>query len=81
MVGTLLAATMAPDLPGNSTADPERASASTGLSIVHPDPYQFSDGLKTQDELAELRRRKQGKKVEKFHRRQNDVCTHYYANV
>ncbi|KIJ07922.1 hypothetical protein PAXINDRAFT_173201 [Paxillus involutus ATCC 200175] len=40
----------------------------------HPDPYMFRDGLKTDDELSQLRRRhKTGKHLEKYHRKQNDL--------
>jgi hypothetical protein len=40
------------------------------------DPFSFRDGLKTEHELSELRKRRQtGKKLEHFHRKQNDVRT------
>lgn len=39
-----------------------------------PDPYRIRVGLKTDDELSQLRRRRRtGKRLEKFHRKQNDV--------
>jgi len=39
-----------------------------------PDPYMIRVGLKTDEELSQLRRRhKTGKRLERFHRRQNDV--------
>ncbi|KAJ8457448.1 hypothetical protein ONZ45_g18307 [Pleurotus djamor] len=62
--------TMVPKSPTTDFQDPERASSTT---ILHPDPFQFRDGLKSPDELAELRRRK--KNVESYHRRQNDLIT------
>jgi hypothetical protein len=38
------------------------------------DPFRFRSGLKTDDELAEIRhRRKTGKKLENYQRKQNDV--------
>jgi hypothetical protein len=37
------------------------------------DPYNIGHGLKTDAEIAELRRRKRGKRLAKYHRRQNDV--------
>lgn len=37
------------------------------------DPYNIGHGLKTDAEIAELRRRKRGKPLAKYHRRQNDV--------
>jgi hypothetical protein len=43
-------------------------------SVIQPDPYCFRDSLKTDSQLAEIRRRhKTGKRVERYHRRQNDV--------
>lgn len=39
-----------------------------------PDPYMIRAGLKTDDELSQLRRRrKTGKRLERFHRKQNDL--------
>lgn len=39
-----------------------------------PDPYRIRLGLKTDDELSQLRRRRRtGKRLEKFHRKQNDL--------
>ena len=46
------------------------------------DPYNIGHGLKTDAEIAELRRRKRGKPLASYHRRQNDVrisssfCSH-----
>ena len=37
------------------------------------DPYSLSNGIKSEDELAVLRKGKQGKGVERYHRRQNNV--------
>jgi hypothetical protein len=45
----------------------------TSSNALPADPFQFRDGLKTEGELAEVRRRKKGKQVEQYHRRQNDV--------
>ena len=53
--------------------DLERASSSSVLA--QPDPFLFRDALKTSPQLADLRRRrKTGKRLEKYHRRQNNVC-------
>lgn len=58
--------------------DPEKAAASSSI-MAQPDPFMLRDGLKTGPQLAELRkRRKTGKRVEKYHRRQNDVCNKCY---
>jgi hypothetical protein len=55
--------------------DLERASSSSALA--QPDPFLFRDALKTTPQLADLRRRrKTGKRLEKYHRRQNEV-RHY----
>ena len=40
--------------------------------MAQPDPFMLRDGLKTNSQLAEIR--KTGKQLEKYHRRQNDVC-------
>ena len=45
-------------------------------SVETHDPYALLNGIKTEDELAVLRRGKQGKGIERYHRRQNDVGTH-----
>lgn len=50
-----------------------------------PDPYRIRAGLKTDDELSQLRRRRRtGKRLERFHRKQNDVSfslISYYFDV
>ncbi|PSR72557.1 hypothetical protein PHLCEN_2v11550 [Hermanssonia centrifuga] len=38
-----------------------------------PDPYAFRNGLKSEDELAQLRRTKLGKRLEGYQRKQNDL--------
>ncbi|KDQ63008.1 hypothetical protein JAAARDRAFT_29002 [Jaapia argillacea MUCL 33604] len=43
------------------------------LTTAVEDPFKFRDGVKTEEELAALRRRKSGKRLEKFHRNQNDL--------
>ena len=55
--------------------DLERGSSSSVLA--QPDPFLFRDALKTSPQLADLRqRRKTGKRLEKYHRRQNNVRRH-----
>ncbi|KIM88799.1 hypothetical protein PILCRDRAFT_813779 [Piloderma croceum F 1598] len=52
--------------------DLERGSSSSFLA--QPDPFLFRDALKTSPQLADLRRRrKTGKRLEKYHRRQNEL--------
>jgi len=56
--------------------DIERATSNTPNSVVpnSPDPYAFRSAIKSDDELAELRkRRKTGKRLEKYHRKQNSL--------
>jgi len=50
--------------------DIERPSVST----LPVDPYQFRDGIVSDEEIAGLRRRNKGKAVAKYQLRQNDVC-------
>ncbi|KAH9486424.1 Metal tolerance protein 9 [Psilocybe cubensis] len=52
-------------------ADVERASGST--SLIPVDPFQFRDGIVTDEELSNLRRRKKGKAVAKYQTRQNNL--------
>ena len=51
--------------------DIERASGSTAILPV--DPFQFRDGIVSEEQLTNLRRRKKGKRVAKYQCRQNDV--------
>ncbi|KAF8899272.1 CDF-like metal transporter [Infundibulicybe gibba] len=53
--------------------DIERASTSS--SDGNKDPYQISDGILTEQEIATLRRRKMGKRVAKYQRKQNNLIT------
>lgn len=51
--------------------DTERTSEA---SIVLPlDPFNIREGFLTEEQIAELRRRRKGKQVAKFYERQNDV--------
>ncbi|KAK7464456.1 hypothetical protein VKT23_006626, partial [Stygiomarasmius scandens] len=49
----------------------ERASEST--NGVPVDPFRFRNALKTSDELDEIRRRRKGRRVAKYHARQNNL--------
>jgi hypothetical protein len=52
-----------------TTSDVEEQSA-----LTEPDPYDFRAALKDDQQLSELRkRRKTGKRLEKFHTHQNEV--------
>lgn len=47
-----------------------------------PDPYMFRVGLKSDDELSQLRRRhKHGKSLESYHRRQNNVRAYTLSSL
>ncbi|KAF5356243.1 hypothetical protein D9756_003710 [Leucocoprinus leucothites] len=62
-----------PDQPFKLEPDIERASVSG--SILPSDPYQFRDGLIDDETLSQLRRRRRGKRLAKYQRRQNDLIT------
>lgn len=51
--------------------DIERASGSTAILPV--DPFQFRDGIVSEEQLTNVRRRKGGKHVANYQRRQNDL--------
>ncbi|KAK0217685.1 CDF-like metal transporter [Armillaria nabsnona] len=53
-------------------ADVERAS-STGLVT---DPYNLREGLRTDSQLEEIRRRKEGKAIVKYQNKQNDLISY-----
>lgn len=57
-----------------SSLPPDPSTVESGRAWNRKDPHMFSNGLKTEDELSELRRRKRGHKLERYHRRQNEVC-------
>ena len=70
----LLAAGQVVERISSGGKDLERSTTVTTPAI---DPYNLRSKLKTNDELASLRQRKnarQGKQLEKYHRKQNDVC-------
>lgn len=56
--------------PPPSNGDLE-GSMSTGIRNV--DPFSFRNGIKTDEELVDLRQRKKGKPLESYHRKQNEV--------
>ncbi|KAH9948224.1 CDF manganese transporter [Amylocystis lapponica] len=65
--------TTVPDLRHRKDSDVEHVAE---LGQEHPDPYLLRRGIKTDDELAAIRSlRKSGKKLERFHKRQNDLIT------
>ncbi|PAV22804.1 CDF-like metal transporter [Pyrrhoderma noxium] len=58
-----------------SSLPPDPSTVESGRAWNRKDPHMFSNGLKTEDELSELRRRKRGHKLERYHRRQNELIT------
>ncbi|PPQ99526.1 hypothetical protein CVT24_005316 [Panaeolus cyanescens] len=50
--------------------DMERAASTTILPV---DPFQFRDGIVSEDELTTLRNRRKGKHIAKYQKRQNDL--------
>ena len=53
--------------------DIERTSAAS--SVLPLDPFNIRRGLLTEEQIAQLRQRRKGKRVANFHRKQNDVGT------
>lgn len=60
--------TVVPDL-SSTDVDIERGST----TVLPSDPFQLRDGLTTPSELRALRRRRKGKRVAKYQRKQNSV--------
>lgn len=54
--------------------DVERTSVTLSSSILLGDPFQLSDGIVSDEQIASLRRHKKGKRVAKYQLRQNNVC-------
>jgi hypothetical protein len=61
------------DLRLQHDAEADAGSPSSSRMSTSRDPYNIGHGLKTDAEIAELRRRKRGKPLASYHRRQNDV--------
>jgi hypothetical protein len=57
----------------DTAADIDAESPTTPHITTSNDPYNIGHGLKTEEEIAELRSRKRGKRLAKYHRKQNDV--------
>jgi hypothetical protein len=57
----------------DTAADTDAESPTTPHITTSNDPYNIGHGLKTEEEIAELRSRKRGKRLAKYHRKQNDV--------
>lgn len=45
------------------------------VTTERSDPYHLQNGIKTSDELAGLRKRREGRALEKYHRKQNDLIS------
>jgi hypothetical protein len=59
----------------DAEADPENLNQATSQPTPRRDPFNLGHGLKTDAEIAELRTgsRKRGKRLAKYHRKQNAV--------
>ncbi|KAF9011130.1 CDF-like metal transporter [Cyathus striatus] len=66
-----------PAVPGSQSlkfdADVEASGSST--SVLPVDPFQMRDGIVTDEELAGIRIRKNGKRVAKYQAKQNELIT------
>jgi hypothetical protein len=62
-------------LAGTGRPPPSNEDVEGTLSTVtsDADPFSFRGGIKTDEELVVLRRRKKGKPLENYHRKQNEV--------
>jgi hypothetical protein len=63
----------------DTAADTDAESPTTPHITTSNDPYNFGHGLKTEAEIAELRSRKRGKRLAKYHRKQNDVSVSSFS--
>ena len=63
---------------GSLNHDIERSSAHKANAS---DPYMFNNGYKNEGELAALRRRKRGGRLERYHRRQNAVSLPLFPRI
>lgn len=64
---------MVTDLRLQYDAEADTGSPSSPRIATSRDPYNIGHGLKTDAEIAELRRRKRGKPLANHYQRQNDV--------
>jgi hypothetical protein len=59
------------------SSDVERQAAPG--CILPSDPYQFRESILDDDALAQLRSMKKGKRLAKYHRKQNDVSLAFHT--
>lgn len=64
--------------PPPSNVDVE---GNTSAEIFDADPFSFRNGIKTDEELVVLRRRKKGKPLESYHRKQNEVRSLFFRAI
>ncbi|CCL98147.1 uncharacterized protein FIBRA_00141 [Fibroporia radiculosa] len=60
---------------GSKRKDVEVARSTGSVVAVQPDPYAFRNGISTDEQLASYRRKRSGKQLETYHRKQNDLIT------
>lgn len=58
---------------GHDTKNEDIERISESATVLPLDPFHFRDALKSGKQLQEMRKRKNGKKVEKYHAMQNKV--------
>ncbi|KIY66157.1 CDF-like metal transporter [Cylindrobasidium torrendii FP15055 ss-10] len=63
-------------VPSTATFDLERASASTPATLATHDPYNLRNGVTSEEDLAQMRKRKKGKAVAQYQRKQNDLISY-----
>ncbi|KAF9654436.1 CDF-like metal transporter [Thelephora ganbajun] len=62
-----------PTLAKTGGSPPSNGDVESTTAIPDPDPFSFRSGIKTDEELVVLRRRKKGKPLESYHRKQNEL--------
>ncbi|KAJ3481455.1 hypothetical protein NLI96_g7649 [Meripilus lineatus] len=63
-------------MPGSSDVERAKADTPSSSSSEGSDPFSIRNGLKTEEELTNLRQaKKSGKRLEKYHRKQNDLIS------
>jgi len=65
--------TVEPDVTSKMKPEADLERTAEASSVLPPDPFNIRGGLLTDEQITELRCRQKGKRVAKFHQRQNDV--------
>jgi len=62
--------------PSKSSKDIEK----NGVLPAPPDPFELRTGIQSELQLSAIRKRPKGKKLEKYHRTQNEVTVVKYLS-